>query len=112
MDTGQGPSSRLNAVTFDKAGDMYVSDSFLGVIWRTGSKWGPPTVFVDSQTLSSQAATGTILMPPFGANGVEFNNEYSAIYVANTAYHSIVKVPVSFNRNGSVSTPAGQQRRS
>jgi sugar lactone lactonase YvrE len=103
MDTGQGPKSGLNALTFDKAGNVYVSDSFLGVIWKTGANGGTPTMFVDSQTLSPQAATGVILVPPFGANGVEFNNEYTAMYVANTAYHSIVEVPVTLNHDGSVS---------
>jgi sugar lactone lactonase YvrE len=29
------------------------------------------------------------------------------MYVANTAYHSIVKVPVTLNQDGSVSIPAG-----
>jgi hypothetical protein len=44
-----------------------------------------------------------ILVPPFGANGVVFNNKYTAMYVANTAYHSIVEVPVTLNLDGSVS---------
>src|SRR6516165_5357351 len=46
---------------------------------------------------------GVILIPPFGANGVEFNKKYTATYVANTAYHPIVKVPVTLNHDGSVS---------
>jgi sugar lactone lactonase YvrE len=106
MDTGLGAASGLNALTFDKAGNVYVSDSFQGVIWKTGSAGGAPTVFVDSQTLSPQAANGVILVPPFGANGVEFDRKFTAMYVANTAYHSIVKVPVTLSRDGSV-TPAG-----
>ncbi len=107
MNTGQGSNSGLNALTFDKAGNVYVSDSFLGVIWKTGPNGGSPSIFVNSQTLSPQAATGVILVPPFGANGVEFNNEYTEMYVANTAYHSIVEVPVTLNQDGSVSV-AGQ----
>ena len=95
-------SPGLNALTFDKAGNVYVSDSFQGVIWKTGPNGGPPTMFVDSQTLSPEAAPGVTLIPPFGANGVEFNNEYTEMYVANTAYHSIVEVPVTLN-HGSVS---------
>lgn len=106
MNTGQGAASGLNALTFDKAGNVYVSDSFLGVIWKTGPNGGPPTMFVDSQTLSPQAADGVILVPPFGANGVEFDNRFTAMYVANTAYHSIVKIPVTLNQDGSV-TVAG-----
>ncbi|HXP31511.1 MAG TPA: SMP-30/gluconolactonase/LRE family protein [Stellaceae bacterium] len=96
-------ASGLNALTFDKKGNVYVSDSFQGVIWKTGPTGGTPTVFVDSDTLSPAAATGVILVPPFGANGVEFNNEYTEMYVANTAYHSIVEVPVTLNTDGSVS---------
>jgi sugar lactone lactonase YvrE len=103
MNTGQGSNSGLNALTFDKAGNVYVSDSFLGVIWMTGPNGGFPSIFVDSQTLSPQAATGVILAPPFGANGVEFNNEFTEMYVANTAYHSIVEIPVTLNQDGSVS---------
>jgi sugar lactone lactonase YvrE len=103
MNTGLGSGSGLNALTFDKAGNVYVSDSFQGVIWKTGPGGGAPLVFVDSQTLSPQAAPGVILVPPFGANGVVFNKKYTAMYVANTAYHSIVKVPVTLNGDGSVS---------
>jgi sugar lactone lactonase YvrE len=107
MNTGLGAASGLNALTFDPAGNVYVSDSFQGVIWRTGPSGGTPTVFVDSQTLSPQAAPGVTLIPPFGANGVEFNNEYTEMYVANTAYHSIVEVPVVLNSDHSVSVTPG-----
>jgi sugar lactone lactonase YvrE len=103
MDSGLGGNSGLNALTSDKAGNVYVSDSFQGVIWKTGPTGGAPTVFVDSQTLSPQAANGVILVPPFGANGVEFDHKFTAMFVANTAYHSIVKVPVRLNHDGSVS---------
>ncbi len=107
MNTGLGDASGLNALTFDKAGNVYVSDSFQGVIWKTGPTGGTPTVFVNSPTISPQAANGVILVPPFGANGVEFDNRYTTMYVANTAYHSIVKVPVTLHNDGSVSVPVG-----
>ncbi len=34
MLAGPIPNSGLNALTFDKAGNGYVSDSFNGVIWQ------------------------------------------------------------------------------
>ena len=107
LQTPFGPAFGLNALTFDKAGNVYVSDSFQGIIWKTGPSGGTPSMFVDSQTLSPQAANGVILVPPFGANGVVFNNEYTEMYVANTAYHSIVEVPVTLNNDGSVSVAPG-----
>ncbi|MBO0757994.1 MAG: SMP-30/gluconolactonase/LRE family protein, partial [Bradyrhizobiaceae bacterium] len=30
----------------------------------------------------------------FGANGIEFNNEGTLMYVANTAFHQIIQIPV------------------
>ena len=34
--TSVGSGSGLNALAFDTAGNVYISDSFQGVIWRTG----------------------------------------------------------------------------
>src|SRR5262249_31358368 len=42
-------------------------------------------------------------VPPFGANGLKFNRAGTALFVANTANDSIVKIPVS---GGSPGTPA------
>lgn len=81
----------LNALTFDKLGNAYISDSFNGIIWKTGPNGGTPTIFSDSPLLGP----GTGLTPPFGANGVEFNNAGTVMYVANTAFHQIIQIPVN-----------------
>jgi len=49
------------------------------VIWSAGPLLGP----------------GTGLTPPFGANGVEFNKAGTIMYVADTAYHQIIQIPVN-----------------
>jgi sugar lactone lactonase YvrE len=84
-------NSGLNALTFDRFGNVYVSDSFNGVIWKTGPVGGPPTVWSGDPLLSPGAG----LTPPFGANGVEFNRAGNILYVANTAFHQIIKIPVN-----------------
>jgi sugar lactone lactonase YvrE len=83
----------LNALTFDKLGNVYVSDSFNGIIWKTGPNGGTPTIWSNSPLLGP----GTGLTPPFGANGVEFNNAGTVMYVANTAFHQIIQIPVNPN---------------
>jgi len=40
---GPQPGSGLNAMTFDSLGNVYVSDSFGGIIWRTGPSGGAVT---------------------------------------------------------------------
>jgi sugar lactone lactonase YvrE len=91
-------SAGLNGLTFDAAGNVYVSDSFQGIIWKTGPNGGPGTAWVTSPLL---ATTG---VPPFGANGVEFNNERTMLFVANTGNDTIVQIPV--DSAGNPGTPS------
>jgi len=90
--------SGLNALTFDKAGNVYVSDSFNGVIWKTGRTGGTPTIWSSDPLLGP----GTGLTPGFGANGVEFSNDGKVLFVANTAFHQIIQIPV--NPDGTAGT--------
>jgi sugar lactone lactonase YvrE len=94
----QAPAgSGLNALTFDRAGNVYISDSFQGIVWRTGAGGGAPVEWVNSDLLRT---TG---FPPFGANGMGFNGDESALFVANTGNDTIVRVPVVA---GAAGTPA------
>jgi len=87
-------SAGLNALTFDKAGNVYVSDSFQGIIWRTGPSGGAGTVWAQSPLLVPNG------VPPFGANGIEFNNARTAMLVANTANDQIITIPVTNGQSG------------
>jgi DNA-binding beta-propeller fold protein YncE len=86
----------LNALTFDTAGNVYVSDSFLGIIWKTGPSGGAMTAWVTSPLL---LPTG---VPPFGANGMAFNSA-GVLFVANTANDTVVQIPVA---GGVAGTPS------
>ncbi len=88
----------LNALTFDRAGNVYVSDSFNGVIWKTGRNGGTPTQWSNDPLLGP----GKGLTPPFGANGVEFSSDGTILFVANTAFHQIIQIPV--NGDGTAGT--------
>src|SRR6516165_826287 len=90
---GLPPGPGLNALTFDKSGNVYVSDSFQGVIWQTGPNGGTPTIFSQNVLLGPGNPFGS-LTPPFGANGVEFSNDGKTLFVANTAFHQIIQIPV------------------
>jgi sugar lactone lactonase YvrE len=89
-------NSGLNGITFDHAGNVYVSDSFQGIIWKTGPHGGAGTVSVSDPLLTT---TG---VPPFGANGIEFNHAQSIMFVANTGNDTIVQIPFS---NGTPGKP-------
>jgi len=82
------PDSGLNALTFDKAGNVYISDSFQGIIWKTGPAGGVATAWVTSPLLLPNG------VPPFGAG---------VLFVANTANDTVVQIPVA---DGVPGTPA------
>jgi sugar lactone lactonase YvrE len=88
--------SALNALTFDKAGNGYVSDSFNGAIYQVPVNGGSFTTWKADPLLGNG---GGALTPPFGANGVEFSNDGKTLFVANTAFHQIIRVVV--NSDGS-----------
>jgi sugar lactone lactonase YvrE len=92
---GPPPGHGLNALTFDTAGNGYVSDSFSGTIWKVGPHGGGATNWKTDPLLSP----GSGLTPPFGANGVEFSNDRKTMFVANTAFHQIIQIVV--NSDGS-----------
>ena len=86
-DPNTGPGA--NVLTFDKLGNVYISDSFQGIIWRTGPSGSPvASKWVESGLLKPNG------VPPFGANGLAFNNAGNALFVANTANDQIIKIPV------------------
>ena len=87
----------LNDVTFDRAGNVYISDSFQGVVWKTGQSGGEAAVWVDDELLRTKG------VPPFGANGLRFNHDETALFVANTGNNTVVRVPIT---GGSPGAPA------
>jgi DNA-binding beta-propeller fold protein YncE len=88
--TVAGKNPGLDGLTFDAAGNMYVTDAHEGMIWKVGKDGGAGTVWVKSPLLKP-----TRPPPPIGANGLAFNNKQTALFVANTANDTIVKIPVT-----------------
>ena len=86
--TGNHPG--LDGMTFDAAGNLYVTDAHEGMIWKVGPAGGPGTIWVKSPLLKP-----TRPPPAIGANGLAFNNKQTALFVANTANDTIVKISVT-----------------
>ena len=87
----------LNALTFDAAGNTYISDSFQGIIWKkTGPGCGAAAAWVTDPLLLPNG------VPPFGANGVGFNKAETALFVANTSTDRLIKIQVT---GGTPGTP-------
>ena len=91
-----GNAARVpNALTFDRAGNLYVSDSFQGAIFRIDSPatCAPPACV--ATLVAHDPLLATAGFPPFGANGIAFNRDDSALFIANTGDDRVLKLDMA-----------------
>jgi sugar lactone lactonase YvrE len=87
-----GSGARVpNALVFDKSGNLYISDSFQGAVFKISNPSGC-TPGCSVQTLSHDPQLATAGFPPFGANGLAFNGDETALFVANTGDDRVLKI--------------------
>jgi sugar lactone lactonase YvrE len=84
-----GEKAAPNGMTFDKKGNLYLTDSLQGTVWKTGPAGGVPTPWVKTDLLVSHG-----VITPLGANGLAFDRTESALFVGNTGDNTIIRVPV------------------
>jgi sugar lactone lactonase YvrE len=84
----------LNAMTFDANGDLLVSDSFGGNIFKIDLPNGLPSTFFTHDALKPAIHLDPAFnaFPPFGANGLAFNASGTALFIANTGDDRILKL--------------------
>jgi sugar lactone lactonase YvrE len=79
-----------NGLVFDKAGNLYVSDSFQGAIFRITNP-AACAVSCPVTLLSHDPLLATAGFPPFGANGLAINADESALFIANTGDDRVLR---------------------
>lgn len=97
---GTGSILLPNGLGFDKRGNLYVSDSVAGAIWRV-----PPgesaELWIQHESLEGCLPPPDSTFPPIGANGVA--HRQGDIFVANTEQGLLVRVPIE--RDGAAGIP-------
>jgi sugar lactone lactonase YvrE len=100
FDTKTGEANRIpgsevvglaNDVAFDKRGNLYITDSLLGAIWRVPRAGSIEPWSIGDPNLAGTGALG--LGVPIGANGIEYR--HGTLYVAVTEQFSLVSVPIA-----------------
>jgi sugar lactone lactonase YvrE len=76
----------VSALAFDTKGDLYVSDSLGGHVFRIELRGGTASIFLSDELL--RPGDG---FPLLGANGLAFDAGGKRLYVANSARHSVLR---------------------
>src|SRR5262249_58634140 len=80
-----------NALTFDKSGNLYVSDSFQGAIFRIDHAHQCDTSCAVA-TVKHDALLATAGFPPFGANGLALSGDGTKLFIDNTGDDRILQL--------------------
>jgi sugar lactone lactonase YvrE len=81
-----------NAMAFDRSGNLYVSDSFQGAIYRIDHAQKCPC---SRAVVAHDPLLATAGFPPFGANGLALGKNEQALFVANTGDDRVLKVDLA-----------------
>lgn len=80
----------INGMVFDRAGNLYVSDSFQGAIYRIAraTQCAPCEV----EVVSRDPLLGTTGALPFGANGLAFSADERTLYINNAGDGRVLRM--------------------
>jgi DNA-binding beta-propeller fold protein YncE len=91
---GSNGKTAPNALVFDNAGNLYISDSFQGAIFKITN----PTACAPAcpmATVSHDPLLATAGFPPFGANGLAISNDGTTLFIANTGDDRVLKLNIT-----------------
>ena len=89
-----------NAFAFDANGDMLVTDTIGGAVWKIDAA-GNVSDWISDDLLLGDDPPGPVGLP-LGANGIAFDEAQQNVYIAVTDKSRIVRIPV--NEDGSAGT--------
>jgi len=87
------PNGFPNDLAFDDDGNLYVTDPFLGQIWKIDD-CGTAEVWLKDPLLDSNVEDPYLIIAPFGVDGIAFDKHQKNLYVSNLDYGRILKIEV------------------
>lgn len=91
-----------NDLAFDDDGNTFVTDPFLGQLWRIDCQ-GQASVWLNHPLLAGNPQNPALIVHSFGVDGIAFDQDKRNLYVGNFDQGSILRIPVS--RSGQPGTP-------
>ena len=96
------PSGGPNDLAFDDARNVFVTDPFLGRVYKI-TPTGSVSVWLQHPLLDGNPAAPVLGFHSVGVDGIAFDEDKDNLYLGNCDYGRIVRVPV--RNDGSAGTP-------
>lgn len=90
------PAGGPNDLAFDDDGDLFVTDPFLGKIWKVTPS-GSASVWLSHSILDGNSANPYLTFHAIGVDGIAFSRNDRALFVTNLDYGKIIRIPIRFN---------------
>jgi sugar lactone lactonase YvrE len=103
------PSGGPNDLAFDDDGVMYVTDPFLGQIWRV-SRSGDARVWLKDPLLAGNPASPALVFHAVGADGIAFDADKKHLYVGNLDFGTVLEIGIEHGAPRGVSVFASDPR--
>lgn len=94
-----------NDLTFDRAGNMYVTESISGSVYKVPSCTGQRELWVQSPLLVGDVSYSPVPFP-IGANGIVYDDEEETVLVANSQVPAVVEIEDDCGEAGAISVLA------
>ena len=79
-------------MVFDRAGNLYISDSFQGAIYKVANATTCAAPACPITTVSHDPLLATAGFPPFGANGLALSADEKTLFIAITGDNRVLKM--------------------
>ena len=94
VDFGSNGFPAPNAMVFDSADNLYVSDSFQGAVYRIANATTCATPCAVT-VVSHDPLLATAGFPPFGANGLSLSGDEKTLFIANTGDNRVLAMELA-----------------
>jgi sugar lactone lactonase YvrE len=103
------PSGGPNDLAFDDEGNVFVTDPFLGQIYKV-SRRGVVEIWLADPALRGNPAAPALDFHSVGVDGIAFDESERHLYVDNLDFGTILRIDVDHGRAGSLSLFASDPR--
>lgn len=94
-----------NDITFDRAGNMYITESIGGAVYKVPSGTGVRELWVQDPLLVGDVDVSPVPFP-IGVNGVAYDDEAGTVLVANSQVPAIIEIEDDCGSAGALSVLA------